>query len=267
MSNEIAVVGNGSSLQDLTRKQIDTINRSDLFRCNWFFQDPSPIKKDLSVYFAQSYKHDMNLTRKLHEEYEAKRISFHRRVTNVLLIENPNLFYLDQNGDCLWGTTGMQMLHYAGRHSPTKIYIAGIDFYTHGRDTKYITNDQKDDYFKHHGVSKSFGESPPDSIGIQHSWNNVTQVSKKIHVDTLMSRKGTVHNMVIDILFLTDLVIRLDNIELVCFGVPTLELLIKTIQDNTEECRSLMIAPENPEQIKASYRLWRFVTKLIQLIP
>jgi hypothetical protein len=267
MATEIAVVGNGTSLTELSKSQINTINSTQLFRCNWCFQDPTPIKRNLFIYFAQAYKHDKNLTLKLHQSIEAKEISFTKSVVSVLYIENPNLFYLDQNGDCLWATSGLQMLHYACRYVPKKIYIAGIDFYTHGRKTKYVTHEEKEKYLAGHGISKNFGESPRDSIGIQHVWNNVTPVPKEVHINALKSRGCTTHNMVTDILFLIDLVIRLDGIELICYGVPTLELLIKTIQDNTDECRSLMLAPEDPEQIKASYRLWRFVTKLVRLIP
>ena len=267
MTNEISVVGNGSSLVDLSKSQINTINSAQLIRCNWCFQDPSLIKRDLFIYFAQAYKHDKNLTRKLHESLEAKELSFEKSVTSVLYVENPNLCYLDEGGDCLWATSGLQMLHYACRFTPQKIYIAGIDFYTHGRQTKWVTYDEKEKYLDGHGISKSFGESPRDSIGIQHLWNNVTLVSREVHIQTLKDRHVTVHNMVTDILFLIDLVIRLDGIELVCLGVPTLELLIKTIQDNIDGGRSLMLAPEDPEQIKASYRLWRLVTKLVRLIP
>ena len=51
----IAVVANGGSLQMLTDDQIQNINKSRLYRCNWAFQDPLPIKRKYAIYFSQAY--------------------------------------------------------------------------------------------------------------------------------------------------------------------------------------------------------------------
>lgn len=266
----VAVIGNGGSLNELSRSQIDELNNYRLFRCNWAFKDPSGIKKQYTMWFSQVYSLAAKSTETDVKEGGIKTaidaacmngdVMIYRYQTNILYNGHPACTFATPNRYPVWPTTGIQMFLYATFKTQTPaIYMAGIDMYTHKRPKGELTKQQILKYLKEDG--KSFSQSGERSAGISMFKENLTMIPPNMWRALVIKQECTFHFLEIDILLL-----------LLCFH----ENEKKQTPVHIYSCKILNIiktyAVENSAIIenyfnkcdkKSSYNMWRLISKII----
>jgi len=264
----VSVVGNSSSIKQLTDEQIETINKSRLVRCNWCFQDPGKIKKDYTVYMAQAYPAESSpLKTKLDEKTDSGEVNVYRSITSVLWDGSPALSQTTTDGRPVFATSGTQMLFStAFQIRPKHVIIAGIDFYTHNRPKKNMTKEEYEVYLTKTG--KHFGESPKTSIGIDLNKTNLTYVPPDFWQNKLKELGCTLHYIESDMIVLlksfAQMILSKTKVEFYQCG--KLEDIYKIALENIDTLVSHfedMKTPDNKQNIKSSYFMWKLINKII----
>lgn len=270
-SKPVSVVGNSSSVKNLTQDQIKHINSSRLIRCNWCFQDPSKIKKDYTLYMSQAYLAEQSpLKSQLDELTGSGEVNIYRSITHILWDGSPALSQTTTDGRPVYATSGTQMLFStAFQIRPKHVIVAGIDFYTHNRPKKNMTRQEYDTYLTKTG--KYFGSSPKDSIGIDLNKTNLTYVTPDYWRDRLKETRSTLHYIESDMLVLLKAFAQfiLSDTRIDFYKCGKLEDIyiiakknIKTIQTHFEDMKS----PQLKTNIKSSYFMWKLINKIINSI-
>lgn len=271
-SAPVAVVGNGGSLETLTQEQIDNINNSRLFRCNWAFKDPGKIKKQYAMYFSQAYggTNEKDLTSQVDDAVANNKLHIYRYVIHVLYNHNPMCSLISSDGIAVWPTSGIQMLLQAAfMIRPPRLYIAGIDMYTYKREKLHLTKDETMEYLKNYG--KKFSDSPDNSTGIGFIKDNMTLVTPKTFTDIILNKKFTYHNYESDILLTFNAFAQciLNKTEVIIYQCPVLTKIYEETNKNLELILNYFKSGENIlndiNKKKISYNMWRLIHKTKKL--
>lgn len=275
----IAVVGNSSSIQELTSRQVRNINRSRLLRCNWSFKDPSKIKKEYTIYFSQAYGAAMdvpdhsesNLVNQLDSAIDNNELLIYRYILNPVVQKHRGWTFKSSGGYAVWPTTGIQMLIYACMSMEFQdIIITGIDMYTYNRPSGDLTPEQVKEYLKTKG--RTFSESPDDSAGLTMYKENITYIAPAEWESLVNKFKMTSHFVDVDLMqtmyCLAYLHIHKKNVSI--YNSPTLELInqyvvnnIETVQQYFDRTRSSL---SSTETIQASYNIWKLINMIVSKI-
>ena len=234
-STAVAVVGNSGSVSELSNDQYNLINNSRLLRCNWAFNDPSPVKKEYTMYFSQAYPMEQEgLKDELDFACDARLVHIYNSITHVLFDRAPGLCFLTSNGTPVYGTSGGQMLlHAAFQMRPKKLNIAGIDLYTHNKP-KCINNTELLKYLTTTG--KPYSKNNTGSIGINMRKENLTYVTPEHYIAALKKSKMTQHFIETDILLLLRSLVQLHILktDITFMKTPGLEELYNIAGDNID---------------------------------
>lgn len=269
-SAPIAVVANGGSLQMLTDAQISNINKSRLYRCNWAFQDPLPIKKQYAIYFSQALggSEESPLRDKLNQSIDDG-LLIYRTMTNVLYNHNLACSFRTKQGAAVWATSGTQMMTHASfMTKKPHIYVAGMDMYSYKRPRGRMTPKQVVKYLKTTG--KTFSESPGNSVGSAHarcSETNLTFTDSQTWINSLKSRGWSAHYIEIDVLLLMHAFanIILKGIDTTIYHSPNVSYILDTTEKNLQMVtdyfnqRDLNTLKSN----KITYNMWRLVNQTV----
>ena len=276
----IAIIGNGGSLEGLTDKQINAINTSRLFRCNWAFRDPSKIKKQYAMYFSQAYGagangvgEDSKLVEMFNESSNSGKITYYRLYTQVCYSQNPVTSLASPCRAPVWPTTGIQMLLYASFWVPSpSIYIAGVDMYMYKRPKRIMNKKDTLDYLKKHG--KTFSLSADNSAGTSLFKENLTHVTSETWMQLLKEQKATRHYIEVDMLILFQALAQcvLNNREVIIYNSPVLERLLDIVRDNMDLLKiffNLKSINSSEEKISSVvYSMWRLINNtMLQVLP
>lgn len=267
----VAVLGNGGSLSKLTKQQIDTLNTCRLFRCNWAFNDPLPIKKRYAMYFSQAYGLEKYLQERVNEALDSGKMMIYRSVTDVLYNRHPLVSFLNKLQLPVWPTTGIQMLLQAAHIRPPKVYIAGVDMYTFKRPKGRLTKQQGLKWLKEHG--KTFSESVANSIGTSFykcSESNLTLVSTKQFIKQMQTLKRTAHYLEIDVLLLMYALaqFKITNVELEIMHNPVIEHVNTVVDQNLDQIKkhfSFKTSSDSRSQ-QTSYVIWRLINNIVDWV-
>lgn len=271
----ISVIGNGGSLSTLNNVQINELNQTRLFRCNWAFDDPGKIKKRYAIYFAQAFNGTMeqDFTESCKQASYSGKFIWYRFQKNVVYDFSLLNSVLEPGGFPVWPTTGIQMLLTAAFLIPCpEINIAGLDMYTYNRDKIHMTKKELNVYMKQHG--KTFSRSPNNSAGTTLFKSNLTYVTPKQFVDTVQKKKATFHYIEIDILILLKIFIHCitQNKKINFYNCDMLQNIHNTVQQNqhivTEYFKLTDQTFYNIQYIPAIYNMWRLINKIMdQVLP
>lgn len=262
----VAVVGNGGSLETLTDTQIDLINQSRLFRCNWAFQDPGKIKKQYAIYFSQAYAGSLekDLKNKVDSAVASNNIYIYRYIIHVLYNHNPMCSLISSDGVAVWPTSGIQMLLQAAfMIRPPKLYIAGIDMYTHKRKKLHLSGQETLDYLKQHG--KKFSDSPAISAGIGFGKDNMTLVNPEYFSNVIIDKKFTYHNIESDMLLVFNAFAQciLNKTQVEIFQCDILSKIYEMTKSNMSIVTNYFEQGHDPlnniSKKKSSYNMWRLI--------
>jgi len=265
----VAIVGNGGSLKELTSDDFHQINSSRVMRCNWSFQDTSPIKKEYMIYFSQAYGSgkEPELASLLDECIDRGDVKVFRSCTYIIPGTKDVELYVTPDSRPVWPTTGIQMLYYASFAIPTpEIIIGGMDMYTYKRPSRHLSKEEGLKYLQSAG--KPFGNSPKDSIGSTFLKANLCMAGHEVWTDAIRTHKLSLHFMEIDMLILLE-----------CFGQLILTDTKVTILKNPILTDIYNIARDNIELIqqyfdhtpgfihsinsqKPSYCMWRLINNM-----
>jgi len=141
---QLAVIGSGASLLQLTSDEVKLINNCVLLRTNWFFRDNvSGISKNIYGYFFGWIDDDM--LKKFDQSNATTQYIFtplktvNAQYKNAVDIWswlrqrdatcNRHLRHPRERGNLNLPTSGMQMMTFASMVHPSRILMAGIDFY------------------------------------------------------------------------------------------------------------------------------------------
>jgi len=279
ISTPVAIVGNSSSVQELSPVQIDNINKSRLLRCNWAFKDPSKIKKKYTIYFSQAYGAAMdtpghsesNLVNQLDNAVNNNDLLVYRYVLNPVVKKHLGWTFKSPHGYAVWPTTGIQMLMYACSSMKFKdIIITGIDMYTYNRPSGDMTSEQIREYLKTEG--RTFSESPDDSAGLTMYKENITYISPPDWESRVDKYKMTSHFIDVDLLqtmyCLAYLNIHKKNVSI--YNSSTLELINQFTIDNIEIVQQyfdrMRSSLDCTEAIQASYNMWKLINMIVPKI-
>lgn len=271
----ISVIGNGGSLSELTTEEINILNKTRLFRCNWAFNDPSEIKKQYAIYFAQAFdgSGESNFTQACKDASSSSKFTWYKFQRHVIYDFNIYNSVLDPDGNAVWPTTGIQMLLTAAFLIPSPaIHIAGLDMYTYKRNKRDLTNQEVLDYLKKHG--KTFSKSPINSAGTGLMKTNLTYVKPETFAARINERKSTWHYIEIDILILLKIFSHciLSNRPVHIYHCDILKDIYKVAKNNLEcikEYYSLdRLSYDKPEALPKVYNMWRLINKTMdQVLP
>lgn len=267
----ISVVGNGGSLELLTDKQIEQINQTRLFRCNWAFNDPSNIKKEYAIYFSQAFggNEEEKFTKKARTTLLEGKWKYYRFQNEILYNFHPMCTLVDEKKYCVWPTSGIQMLMVAAfQIQAPVIYIAGIDMYTYKKPRGKLTKEQEIQYLKNHG--KKFSSSPDNSCGITHEKNNLTFVDPTYWTNKIKKDKFTYHYIECDYLMLmiTFANLQLRECKTVFFKCNILEQIYNITQKHLDIISDYYNLRDitNPKSQITCYNMWRLVNKTMKSI-
>lgn len=267
----VSVVGNGGSLNDLTDGQIKLINESRLLRCNWAFQDPSKIKKQFAIYFAQAYKGtgEKNFTYKVERAWQSKQFIYYRFHKHVVYNFNAMCSFKDEYDHPVWPTTGIQMLMTAAfLFRPKKLYIAGLDMYTYKRPSLHMGKQELAEWFKKHG--KTFSESPTSSAGTTFNKENLTYITPVSFAQKLKKYKFTKHYIEVDILvlFFTFLQYIYNDTDIEFFSCKVLSSIYSETKQNYNIVNNYFSQPPRTENFNYDdiYKMWRLVNRVVKNI-
>lgn len=267
----IAVIGNGGSLSKLTKQQIETLNKCRLFRCNWAFNDPLPIKKQYAMYFSQAYGLEENLRNRVDDAVDSGQMMIYRAVTDVLYNKHPLASFLNKLQLPVWPTTGIQMLLQAAHYQPPKVYIAGVDMYTFKRPKGRLTRQQGLKWLKEHG--KTFSESTTNSIGTSFykcSESNLTLVSTEQFIKQMHTLKRTAHYLEVDVLLLMHALaqFKITGVEIEIMHNPVIEYVNTVIDQNFEHIKKYFSYKTNLDSRsqQSSYVMWRLINKIMDWV-
>ena len=272
-SKPIAVVANGGSLQSLTDAEISTINNCRLYRCNWAFQDPLPIKKRYAIYFSQALggSESSGLREKLNNSLDDG-LLIYRSITNILYNFNKACTFVNKGKAPVWATSGVQMMtHAAFLTKKPHVYIAGLDMYSYKRPPGRLKPEQVIKYLN--DVGKTFSESPKNSVGAAHvrcSETNLTFVDSQIWQNTLKRNKWSAHYLEIDLLLLINAFAQLihKNIDITIYHSPNIMYCLdqtnKHIDMVTDYFNQTNL--KSPSSQKITYNMWRLLNKTVDFM-
>lgn len=269
---DVAVVGNGGSISDLSDIEIKNINKSRLFRCNWAFKDPSKIKKEYAIYFSQAYGaaihgvgSDTHLVQQIDECIETGTVSVFRYWIDILYNENPLCTFLSPDGVPVWPTTGIQMLLFAAYQvTCPAVHVAGIDMYTHKRPDKAMNKQQTLEYLKKYG--KPFSDSRDNSSGITLQRVNLTYGTPSQWSEQLKKFHMTYHFIHIDILVLMLCFYRFysTSTPVYIYQNSAVSKIKQITHDNISMVHDYFTSTgslNNQINKKNCYRMWRLINK------
>lgn len=271
----IAVVGNGGSLSELTSEQIDILNTCRMFRCNWAFDDPSKLKKQYALYFAQAFNGsgEKDFTSTVTSASHEGRFEWYKFQKTIVYDYSPFSSVLNSEGMPVWPTTGIQMLLTAAFLIPCpEIHIAGLDMYTYKREKSVMSKKESLEYLKKHG--KQFGRSPTGSIGIGLGKENLTYVHPKTWVEKIQKIKATYHYVELDILLLFKIFSHCmyHKRPVHIYNSDTLSGIYDITKDNKDIIHGYFLQDKNKfnsyEAIYKVYNMWRLINKTMdQVLP
>ena len=276
VTKPISVVGNGGSLKKLSTDQIDTINNSRLFRCNWAFKDPGPIKKEYTMYFSQAYgaaaedvaNSERHLVDQLDAYCDANQLLIYRYWIHILYNKHPGCTFATPNRVPVWPTTGIQMLLFASFQLETpSIHIAGVDMYTHNRPTGELTKKQILDYLDKEG--KTFSESAEGSAGIAMFKENLCMVTPQVWSSLVQDKRITYHYVEIDTLvtmfcFCHNITINRPVYIYECEVLSKIYDLTYKNLDLLQEYFDITKDTTNKQNIKTCYKMWRMLNDTVK---
>lgn len=263
----VSVVGNGGSLNELTDDQIAVINESRLLRCNWAFKDPSKIKKQFAIYFAQAYGGggEKNFTDKVERSWQDKHFIYYRFAKFVVYNFHPMCSFMDEDKHPVWPTTGIQMLMTSAfLFRPKKIYIAGIDMYTYKRPALHLSKRETAEWFKKYG--KTFSESPTTSAGTTFKKENLTYITPQSFIQKLDQYKFTKHFIEVDILvlFFTFLQFIYNDTDVEIFSCSVLSMIYNETKQNYDTVNNYFTKPYEGVSFTSNYKMWSLVNKVVK---
>lgn len=151
IKEHVTILGNGKSLSNLSDNQINLINTTPIFRCNWFFLDNSQIKKNITAWFhnvpggcnelLQKYNQsdrnvDNILAPLITDDHKKLLCNKHYEYINsweiskqISIVAKKHLRPKKERGKLNLPTTGINMFHFTCLMKPKLIYVSGIDMY------------------------------------------------------------------------------------------------------------------------------------------
>ena len=269
----ISVIGNGGSLQQLKSRDIKTINDTRLFRCNWAFNDPSKIKKQYAMYFASAFNgaHEQKFTETCKAANDNKQFIYYRFQKDVVYNFNLMNTFLDESGQPVWPTSGIQMLIQAAYVIPSPaIHIAGMDMYTYKRDKRHMSKKEVLKYLKQYG--KTFSNSPTNSSGIGFVKQNLTYVQPDRFVKTVQDKKHVYHHAEVDMLVLFNIFTHciVTDRKLVFHGCEFMESIYNICGENISILKDYFKIKldtfNHVSTLPKSYNTWRLVNKTMNVM-
>lgn len=269
----ISVVGNGGSLQQLKSSDISTINDTRLFRCNWAFNDPNKIKKQYAIYFAQAFNgtHEQKFTETCKAANNRKQFIYYRFQDKVVYNYNLMNTFLDEDGEPVWPTSGIQMLIQAAYIIPTpEIHVAGMDMYTYKRDKKHMSKKEMLSYLKKYG--KTFSDSPTNSAGLGFVKRNLTYIKPDKFVNTVKLKKHVYHHAEVDMLVLFNIFTHciLTNREILFHGCEFMKSIYNICGENISTLKEYFTIKQDTfnqiPSLSKSYNAWRLVNKTMNVM-
>lgn len=149
--NHITILGNGKSLNKLSKKELNLINSTKIFRCNWFFLDNSNINKNILGWFHNIPGGFDEILNKFNNSDRSTNYILapfitddHRKKINTKqfqflpswdiskkqsVVAQKHLLSKKERGDLNLPTTGITMFHFTCLMNPNKITICGMDMY------------------------------------------------------------------------------------------------------------------------------------------
>lgn len=153
---KVSVVCNGSSLNLLSKDEVNEINSTRLFRANYYWHGESGIKKNTEAIFFG----DGPEANDMYDAYQRECLPAHYEFSNTqgvdekangfnhwdLMKKRSSVFeqcLRDREVGEPLPTTGAIMFCFACSLQPKELYVCGMDFYTLEDDGKYTTYDHE----------------------------------------------------------------------------------------------------------------------------
>lgn len=267
----ISVIGNGGSLSTLNNGQIDELNQTRMFRCNWAFNDPGKLKKKYAIYFAQAFNGaaEQDFTESCKQASSTGKFTWYRFQKQVVYDFDLLNSVLEPGGYPVWPTTGIQMLITAAFSIPSpEINIAGLDMYTYKRNKIHMSKKEMNEYMKQYG--KTFSRSPSSSAGTSLFKSNLTYVTPKRFTDTITEKKVTYHYVEIDILILLKVFVHciIQNKKINFYNCDVLQKIYDIAQQNqhivTEYYKLTKQTFYDVQFLPPIYNMWRLINKTMK---